>query len=58
MTFNRKDRPARRAGRPAHRAARKTEQHLAPISGDHTTDAMRSVVAHTSVGWNSLRHAC
>ena len=51
MTFTRKDWSARRA-------ARKTEQHLAPISGDHTTDAMRSVVAHTSTGWNSLRHAC
>jgi hypothetical protein len=58
MTFTRKDRSARRAARPAHRAARKTEQHLAPISGDDTTDAMRSVVAHTSTGWNALRHAC
>ena len=58
MTFTRKDRSARRAVRPAHRAGRRTEQHLAPIAGDHTTDAMRSVLAHTTAGWNSLRHAC
>jgi hypothetical protein len=58
MTFTRKDRSARRAQRPAHRTARKTEQALTPISGDHTTDAMRSVLAHTTAGWNSLRHAC
>ena len=58
MTFSRKNRSAHRAPRPAHRAARKTELHLAPITDDQTTDAMRSVVAHTSAGWNSLRHAC
>jgi len=58
MTFTRKDRLARRAQRPAHRAARKTELALAPIADDQTTDAMRAVLAHTTAGWNSLRHAC
>ena len=51
MTFTRKD-------RSAHRAARKTEPALALMAGDQRTDAMRSVVAQTTMGWNSLRHAC
>ena len=57
MTFTRKNRLARQSQRPAHRA-RRADQALAPLTGEHnTTEAMRSVVAHTTTGWNSLRHA-
>ena len=58
MTFTRKDTLARRAQRPAHRTARKTGRAVAPNESDYATDAMRSVLAHTTSGWNSLRHAC
>ena len=51
MTFIRKN-------RAAHRAARKTDRALAPIQDEHATEAMRTVLAHTTAGWNSLRHAC
>jgi hypothetical protein len=58
MTFNRKNRLARQLQRPTHRATRRTDRVLAPLTGEHeTSDAMRSVVAHTTTGWNSLRHA-
>ncbi len=58
MTFNPKTRLARQSQRPAHRATRRTDHVLAPITGEHeTSDAMRAVVAHTTTGWNSLRHA-
>jgi len=51
MTFIRKNKAARRA-------ARKAAPALAPVQGELSTEAMRSVVAHTTAGWNSLRHAC
>ena len=58
MPFHRKSRLARQSQRPAPRAARRADHVLAPLTGEHdTTDAMRSVVAHTTTGWNSLRHA-
>jgi hypothetical protein len=51
MTFIRKN-------RAADRAARKTSWALAPIPDERPNEAMRSVVALTAAGWNSLRHAC
>lgn len=51
MTFIRKN-------RAAHRAARRAEHALAPVRDEHPSESMRAVVAHTTAGWNSLRHAC
>jgi hypothetical protein len=61
---NQMKRIARRAGRRSLRSARvapgQTNDLVSalPVEAQHTTDAMRTVFAHTSAGWNSLRHAC
>ena len=52
MTFIRKNRAAHRVSHQAGAA------HAAPIQDEYPTEAMRSVVALTAAGWNSLRHAC
>jgi hypothetical protein len=65
MTFKQKftRRPGRHALRTLGSAPRILGTHddfvtSLPPEADHTTEAMRIVLGHTSSGWNSLRHAC
>jgi hypothetical protein len=67
MTFTSKNKSARHAGRRPSPGATTTSRVLDPrddiVAGlppeaGNTSAATRTVLRHTSAGWNSLRHAC
>jgi hypothetical protein len=66
MTFKKKM-TSRRAGRPALRSsaavaalvgAHRDEPTALRVDAWEGTDVMHGVLAHTSLEWNAVRHAC